>query len=443
MPTASGISSQWMMAEEVYTNEVQTLTGTPSAPFSLIFDGAQTPVGGLIAAATAPQVQAALEALPNIGVGGVVCSGGALPAVITCTFSGALVKGRNLPQLIVQTGITGLTPATTVPGTGYGDAVTVTRGLELKDESMKLDIGRNETEGIRAGNRYQRTDRWAPSKRQAAGDLNFEVPSKGFSMLLGQAFGSDAVITTPSGATATRDHTFTPGDFTQRSFTQQMGTPDTTGTVRPFTYLGNMITDFEFSLGVDSILMAKFGCDAMDESVVIALASVSYAATFEMLYWGGGQATIAGANVDVKDFKFTGENSLNTDRFFNRAATTSGGPTLKKQPIANGFANYTGELNMEFDALTTYQRFVGSGTGIPATAAIVLTCQGSVIEAGGGATINPRFGLTFTFPFCRFDGETPDNKDQDITEFKAPVKMLWDGTTPPFTCVYRTTDTTK
>src|SRR4051812_8332719 len=129
MPTASGISAQFGMAEELYVNEVQQISGTPSAVFSLIFDGAQTTVGGLATNAAAAAVQSALEALPNIGVGGVICAGGALPAAITITFSGPLVSKRNVPAITVQTGITGLTVATNTPGTGYGDPVTVTRFL--------------------------------------------------------------------------------------------------------------------------------------------------------------------------------------------------------------------------------------------------------------------------------------------------------------------------
>jgi hypothetical protein len=71
MPTGSGLSAQWGFAEETYVNEIQTITGTPSATFGLTYNGANTTVS-LSTTASAAQIQAALEALPNVGTGGVV-----------------------------------------------------------------------------------------------------------------------------------------------------------------------------------------------------------------------------------------------------------------------------------------------------------------------------------------------------------------------------------
>src|SRR4051812_12903723 len=100
MPVGAGLAGQVGWAQEVYTNEVQTLTGTPSVPFTLTFDGATTTV--LATNAAAATIQNALNALPNIGAGGVACSGGALPAAVTITFSGPQVAGRNIPALTVN-----------------------------------------------------------------------------------------------------------------------------------------------------------------------------------------------------------------------------------------------------------------------------------------------------------------------------------------------------
>lgn len=444
MPIASGLSAQLGIAEELYVNEVQQISGTPSGAFSLIFDGAQTTLSGLATNASAANVQAALEALPNIGTGNVACAGGALPTAITITFSGSTVSKRNVPAVTVGQGVTGVTVATNTPGTGYGDPQTVTRFFEFTSESLALSIDRLETAGIRATNRFQRTDRWAPGKRQVGGDFEIEVPSKGFSMLLGQLMGSDPIITTPSGGTATRDHTVTVGDDTNRSTTIQLGTPDISGNVQPFTYVGTKFTDWEFSCQLDGLMMLKATTDAQNEVTTTGLAVAAYPATYEMLYWagtgtgGGGSCTIGGANVDIRSFKITGKQKYATDRFFLRANTTAGGASLKKEPVANGLAEITGEIELEFDALTNYNRFV-NGT----TAALVLQVEGSIIEAGGGATVNPRVGLQFTFPFARFDGDTPDVKDADITTLSLKFKALWDGSTQPVTARYRTTDTAK
>lgn len=435
--TASGISAQFGMAEEVYTNEVQQLSGTPSGTFGLNFDGALTTVS-LATNAAAAAVQAALEALPNIGTGGVVCSGGALPAAIICTFSGPLVQKRNVPILAVQGAVTGLTFATNTPGTGYGDAVVVTRFLEFIDESVTLDIKRIKSTALRAAGRIFRTDRWAAGRRQAGGDMQFELASKGQSMLLGQCLGMAAVITTPSGATNTRDHTFalTTSDGSNRSFTGQFGIPDVNNVVNPFTYTGGKVTDWELSMDSDGLGVLKVTVDHQNEVTTTGLAAASYSTTVELLYFSGGQVTIGGANVDVSKVTLVGKMNYNTERFFLRASTTAGGATLKKEPIANGFLELTGTLEAEFESLALYNRFV-AGT----LAGIVVAFQGSIIEAGGGATVNPRFGLTMTYPNCRFDGDTPDVKGMDITELSLKFEALYDGTLPALSAVYRTTDT--
>ncbi len=438
--TASGVSAQFMMAEEVYTNEVQQISGTPSGAFSLIFDGAQTTVSGLATNASAAQVQAALEALPNIGTGNVACAGGALPAAITITFSGATVSKRNVPALTVQTGITGLTVATNTPGTGYGDPVTVTRGLEVLNEGLELSIDRIESNAIRANNRAQRTDRWAAGRRQAGGPVEFELWSKGQSMLWGQCLGIDPVITTPSGATNTRDHTFnvTNNDNFNRSFVAQKGVPDVNGVVNPYTYVGGKIVEWELSMENDGLGTLKVTTDFQDERQNIALAVVNYPTTVELLYFTGGQITIGGANVDLTKITLNGKMTYKDDRFMLRASTTAGGASLKKEPIANGPIEITGTVEGELESLALYNRYV-NGTLAP----LVITFQGSIIEAGGGATVNPRYGLTITLPNTRFDGDTAKVNDMDVVGQELPIKALYDGSSNLMTAVYRTTDTTK
>ena len=82
--------------------DVQTLTGTASSGTFTI----QVSAGGvsfvtavLPALATAAQIQAALQALPNIGAGGITCSGGPLATgTVVCAFAGSNV---NQPQTLM------------------------------------------------------------------------------------------------------------------------------------------------------------------------------------------------------------------------------------------------------------------------------------------------------------------------------------------------------
>jgi hypothetical protein len=98
------------------TDEVQTLTvgGSGLTSFTLTFGGQTTT--SLVAAATAAQVQAALEALSTIGAGNVLVSGSA-GGPWTVTFRGELAN-TNVAQLTTTpTGGTGtVTAATTTAG---------------------------------------------------------------------------------------------------------------------------------------------------------------------------------------------------------------------------------------------------------------------------------------------------------------------------------------
>lgn len=99
-----------------------TMTGTPTGGSSaLVYDGRTT--GTVPSTASAANVDAALEALPNLGVGQVTAAGGPWPnSAITVTFNGPATQSRPHPNLtIAQNLLTGGTTPTwtsvmTTPG---------------------------------------------------------------------------------------------------------------------------------------------------------------------------------------------------------------------------------------------------------------------------------------------------------------------------------------
>jgi hypothetical protein len=104
------------------TNAVQTIatTGTPTGgTFTLTFEGRTT--APIAFNATAAVVQAALEALPNIGTGNVLGGGGPLPTGVTLTFQNALAKRPIAPLTANSAGLTGgASPTATVAQTTPG-----------------------------------------------------------------------------------------------------------------------------------------------------------------------------------------------------------------------------------------------------------------------------------------------------------------------------------
>jgi hypothetical protein len=112
-------------------SEVQrlTITGTPTGgTFTLTWSGQTT--AAIAYNATAAVVQAALEALSNIDVGEVACSGGPLPGTaVDITFQNGL-GGKNQPAATTTDSLTGgsspasaiTTPTPGVQGTYRGAA---------------------------------------------------------------------------------------------------------------------------------------------------------------------------------------------------------------------------------------------------------------------------------------------------------------------------------
>lgn len=116
-------SGRWEYQTVVGANEVQvvTITGSPTGgTFTLTYSGQTT--AGINYNANAAAVQAALEALSNIAVGDVVCTGGSLPGTaVTCTFGGALGL-TNLSEMTASgAGLTGgSSPAVAISTTTAG-----------------------------------------------------------------------------------------------------------------------------------------------------------------------------------------------------------------------------------------------------------------------------------------------------------------------------------
>jgi len=125
------------------TDEVQTLTigGTPTGgTFTLTFQsGTTSPITwSNVNATLLAAIDAALEALPNIGTGNVTTAAGTLTAgigTITFTFTGALAK-QDVGLMTATSSLTGTAPtlaiAVTTPGVGIG-GIGAPKGALLTD----------------------------------------------------------------------------------------------------------------------------------------------------------------------------------------------------------------------------------------------------------------------------------------------------------------------
>lgn len=303
--------------------------------------------------------------------------------------------------------------------TVYGTAVTVDRFYEFNSESLAMEIERMESQGLRAGQRVLRSDRWVAGSKTVSGDVELELSNVNLGLLLKHAMGG---VATSQPGTLRYLHTFTPGDFPTGGLTVQVGRPDNGGTVRPFTYNGVVVATWEISANVGEIGMLSLGLVGQDETNATALETAAYPSGMELLTFVGATLTVAGTPIDVVSASIAGDNGLNADR------RRLGSQTIKR-PLENTWRAYTGSVEAYFDDLTAYTRFV-DGT----EASLVLDFEGSVIEA------TDPYKLTITAN-VRFDGETPTVGGPEELMQPLPFKVTDTGASS-VSLAYHTTDAT-
>lgn len=280
------------------------------------------------------------------------------------------------------------------PGTG----VTVTRFLPLVSETMVDDVERLESAGIIAGRRTMASSQWKAGREVIAGSVQHELTDNSVGLLLDHTFGTNN--TTGAGPYT---HTMSPGDLTGKSFTTQIGRPDVSGTVQPFTFAGCKIASAQIAGSAGAIATLGLDIVGMSETTATALASASYGSSDACFTFVQGAVTVAGSAPSpvVSAFTLDIDNGLNADRFTAGSATTA-------EPLEAALRTYTGNIDMEFKDLTEYNRYKNA-----TEAAVVLS-----FTLGANS-------LTITMN-CRFDAATPNVSGPGIVTLSAPFKALSD-----------------
>jgi hypothetical protein len=306
----------------------------------------------------------------------------------------------------------------------YDTPVAPARFFELQTESFAGKYSRIDAKGVRAGNRVQRSDRWAPNFKGADGSVKLEVLDSGFGLLLKHMLGAISAGT-PSGGVTT--YTATIGNLAGLSSTWQAGRYATDGSLTPFTYSGGKVHNWELGAAVDGILELSLAMDFAEEHIgpgagPLALAVPTYPAVSQLFTYVGGSVTVAGTAFYAHDVMFKGDNALKVDRFF---MANNG---IKKEPLEQEFRKITWELKGEFDGMTQFNR-VAAATNAGATAAIVANFA---TPQGGALSIN--------IPAARFDVGPPHIDGAKIPEISFTGIALDDGTDQPITITYASKD---
>lgn len=295
-----------------------------------------------------------------------------------------------------------------------------TNFVEFLSEGISGKYDRIESEGLRAGVKVLRQDRWERNPKGAEGDLKAEVLDVGFSLLLKHALGALSSAAPVGGFTT---HTVTLGDLKGKSLGVKVGRVDVGGTIRPFDYSGGKVKGWEFSNAVDGILQMSLDMDFAKETPGGSAATPTYPAfNSQLLTFAGGFCTIGGTDFAVSDVSVKGENGLKTDRY---ALRSGGNSTTKREPLTEALRTISFDLKGEFEDLTHYNRIAASTTA-GAQAALILQWD------------SPQGGqLKFNIPVARFD-EAPVNVDgAKVLDQALSGKALWDGSSEPITVTYK------
>lgn len=312
----------------------------------------------------------------------------------------------------------------------YGTYVAPTRFHEVNKANLKKVKNTVQGGGLAAGRFAQLGSRRVVTTQAGTGSIEMEVPSKGFGIILNSLFGG-TVSPVQQAATIAYLQTHPIADNVGKFLTCQSGIPDTSGVVRPYSFIGSKILAIEFSCGVDELLIAKIDFDCRDVTEAQTLAAVSYIAAQRPRHFGemavkfgafGAEAAVQG----IRKVTCKIERSQAVDRFY---ANNSG---LKAEPIMNDYVKVTGSFDADYvDKTVLADKFAAD-----ASTSLVWEMVGPNIAS----TYNETFRIRV--PQLFLDGDTPDLDGPGIVSGSWPFTGQFDGTNPFVSAEYMSTDIT-
>lgn len=324
-----------------------------------------------------------------------------------------------------------------------GTAVTVDHAVEFDNESFDFNPTWIEPTGLRVGTKYKRASRLVQSRFTVAGGFQIQHPTKNVGTLWKQCLGSTITVPTLISGTAYKQ-VHQPGDFIGKSLTLQVGRPEpSTGTVRPFTYNGFKVTDWEFSVGDNEVATLTLNGDAWNETTATALATATYTAGASVFNFSqstiftlGGTPSTASGEVSiasgvavttvVKKFTIKGASPLATERY------GLGNAGVKKEQLENDTPTITGTFDAEFDKATFYDVFKAN-----TTTSLQLSLVGAQIAATGSFDT-----LAFTIAALKFKDAKPNVTGPDIVQASVDFEVYSDEINSPYQVKLISTDAT-
>lgn len=324
-----------------------------------------------------------------------------------------------------------------------GTAVTVTRGYECDDIKPTNGKITKTSMGLRAGAFGHRERNRVLTGKNPTLQVPLTVMSKGFGVYLKHALGATSTAQIASSLTYRQIHT--PGSLTGKGLTVQGGFAESyTGTVRPYTYNGCKISDWELACPLDDILKLNLTFDAWNWSTATALATASFLSSLETFHFAqlttivGGTATTASGRTTVaggaaikglRGVSLKGGNGLRVDR------RLAGGAGIKSEQLENDWRAYTGDLDLEYADRTQLLDLADADT----STVLQFIWTGVTNDGSGNFPV-----LRATYPAVKFEPANPETNGADIIDGKVSFTAYENdaGTNPLIQLEYESQDTT-
>jgi hypothetical protein len=311
----------------------------------------------------------------------------------------------------------------------FGTYAAPTRFHEVNKSDLRKRKQVAQGGGLAAGRVVQLGSRRVVASEDAGGSIDMEVTNKGMGLLLEHIFG-DVDGPTQQAATAAYLQTHTLADNVGKSLTIQNGVPDTSGTVRPYTFTGSKVASAEFKCSAGEMLMVTLELDSRQASEVESLAAPSYSTGVSPFHFAqmavklgtfGAESAVQG----IKGMTVKLERPQATDRHY------AGNAGLKAEQLMNDFVKVTGSFSSDYlDKTILADRFAADSS-----TSLVWEFVGPVIASTYYQTFRIKVPMIF------LDGDTPILDGPGIVSGDFGFTGLFDATNATISAEYISTDT--
>lgn len=282
---------------------------------------------------------------------------------------------------------------------------TINKFIPFISETLKLEKNVVMTQSIRGSSAHSVHQEGA---NRVAGDVQIEVQPVGAWTLFKHALGR-GFTAGPSGS-GFYHHRILPSGALPEGLRIEVGR-DVGGT---FTYKGCKVNSLEMSCAVGEPLRATFGFLGYDETASASSPTAPAAGAISALSpynFDQANVTVDGLSnsIEVSGFTLSVNNNLAEDK-------GKLGSKYRAAIPRNGFREVTGSLNVEFDNLYNYNRFINQTEH-------ALQIRFTSDQLAAGATAHQ---LDIVLPRVVFTGETPSVSGPDLIYHDLPFIALYD-----------------